>query len=100
MEELNGTFVIKRTSLRLESGVCPMGMMRSVYFGEPVPVISTSRFRHWRGVETMLKEYAAARDARGARAARAGRMRGAGIVSRGRRLRECGGKDDELRGDG
>ena len=46
VEELNDTFVIKRTSLRLESGVGPMGMMGRVYGGEPVPVILTSRFRH------------------------------------------------------
>ena len=82
VELLKGTFVIRRTSTLFERGVEPEGMMRSVYGGVPEPVMSTVRFWHWRGVETMLNEYAAASVAKGAAAARTGRMRGPGIEGR------------------
>ena len=79
VELLKGTFVILRTSMLFASGVEPEGMMRSVYGGEPEPVMSTVRFWHWRGVEAMLNEYAAASDAKGAAAARAGSTRRCGL---------------------
>ena len=75
VELLKGTFVILRTSMLFASGVEPEGMMRSVYGGEPEPVMSTVRFWHWRGVETMLNEYAAAKDASSAARTAAGSAR-------------------------
>ena len=80
MELLKVAFVIRRTSTLFESGVEPVGIRRRVYGGvPPEPVMSTVRFWHWRGVEAMLNEYAAASDAKGAAAARAGSTRRCGL---------------------
>ncbi len=79
VEELNGTFVIRRASMAFGRGEGPDGMISRLYGAfPPSPVIWTVRLWHWRGVLTMLNEYAAANDASSATATTAGSTRPSG----------------------
>ena len=79
-----------RTSVLFASGEGPNGMTRTLYGGEPEPVMDMLRLPHSIGVDSKSKEYAAAKHGRNANSTRGDSM----LVGQ-RSVWEAGGKERE-----